>query len=149
VIVDSSALLSVIFREEGHQEILRCLLDDPAPGIGAPTLAETGIVLEARLGSSSRGILERFLDEVGVQEIPFGELHWREAVDAYRRYGKGRHAASLNFGDCMTYAVAVLAGEPLLFIGDDFAQTDLTDAPRRAGPPGAPGRRSARGPGPV
>ena len=128
MIVDSSALLSVLFREEGHEEILRRLLDDPGPAVGAPTLAETGIVLEARLGPSARGLLERFLDEVGIQEIPFGELHWREAVDAYRRYGRGRHPASLNFGDCMTYAVAALAGEALLFIGDDFAETELVDA---------------------
>ncbi len=128
MIVDSSALLSVLFREEGYEEILKCLLDDPGPAVGAPTLAETGIVLEARLGPSARGLLERFLDEVGMQEIPFGELHWREAVDAYRRYGKGRHPASLNFGDCMTYAVAALAGEPLLFVGDDFSRTDVSDA---------------------
>ena len=63
-----------------------------------------------------------------MQEVPFGELHWREAVDAYRRYGKGRHPAALNFGDCMTYAVASLAGEPLLFIGEDFSLTDLEPA---------------------
>jgi hypothetical protein len=54
-----------------------------------------------------------------------GEIHWREAVDAFRRYGKGRHRAALNFGDCMTYATARLAGESLSFIGDDFALTDL------------------------
>ena len=130
MIVDSSALLCVLFREEGHDDLLRCLLDDPGPAVGAPTLAETGIVLEVRLGPSARGFLERFLDEVGIQEVPFGELHWREAVDAYRRYGKGRHPAALNFGDCMTYAVAALAGEPLLFTGDDFMKTDLTDARR-------------------
>ena len=128
MIVDSSALLCVLFRGEGHEDMLRRMLDDPGPAVGAPTLAETGIVLEARLGASARGLLERFLDEVGVQEIPFGELHWREAVDAYRRYGKGRHAAALNYGDCMTYAVAALAGEPLLFSGDDFTKTDLTPA---------------------
>jgi ribonuclease VapC len=133
MIVDSSALLSVLFREEGHEEILRRLLDDPGPAVGAPTLAETGIVLEARLGPSARGLLERFLDEVGIQEIPFGELHWREAVDAYRRYGKGRHPASLNFGDCMTYAVAALAGEALLFVGDDFTRTELIDARSSSG----------------
>jgi ribonuclease VapC len=70
-------------------------------------------------------MLERLLDEFAIEEIPFGEVHWRETVDAYRRYGKGRHAAALNFGDCMTYAVAKLAGEPLLFTGRDFALTDV------------------------
>lgn len=128
MIVDSSAILCVLFRENGHEGVLQKLLDDPGPAVGAPTLAETGIVLTARLGPSARGLLERFLDETGVQEVPFGELHWREAVDAYRRYGKGRHPAALNFGDCMTYAVAALSGEPLLFTGADFEQTDLEPA---------------------
>lgn len=128
MIVDSSAILSVLFREEGYETLLERLVDDPGPAAGAPALAETGIVLTARLGSGARGILERFLDEVGIQEVPFGELHWREAVDAYRRYGKGRHPAALNFGDCMTYAVASLAGEPLLYVGDDFSLTDLAPA---------------------
>jgi ribonuclease VapC len=128
VIVDSSAILSVLFREEGYETLLERLVDDPGPAAGVPTLAETGIVLTARLGSGARGILERFLDEIGIQEVPFGELHWREAVDAYRRYGKGRHPAALNFGDCMTYAVASLAGEPLLYVGDDFSLTDLAPA---------------------
>lgn len=125
MIVDSSAILCVLFREDGHEKVLERLLADPGPAAGAPTLAETGIVLAARLGPAARGLLERFLDELGVQEVPFGEVHWREAVDAHRRYGKGRHPAALNFGDCMTYAVAALAGEPLLFTGEDFAQTDL------------------------
>jgi ribonuclease VapC len=66
------------------------------------------------------------LDELDIQEVPFGEIHWREAVDAYRRFGKGRHPPALNFGDCMAYAVARPAGEPLLFVGDDFALTDVT-----------------------
>jgi ribonuclease VapC len=57
--------------------------------------------------------------------IPFGEAHWRSAVDAYLRYGKGRHRAALNFGDCMAYAVAKLAQQPLLCAGADFAKTDL------------------------
>lgn len=95
---------------------------------GAPTLAETGIVLHARLGETSRGLLERILDELGIQEIPFGEIHWREAVDAFRRFGKGRHPAGLNFGECLTYAAAKLASEPLLFVGEDFTRTDLDPA---------------------
>ena len=70
-------------------------------------------------------MLERMLDELHIQEIPFGEIQWREAVDAFRRYGKGRHPAGLNFGDCMTYATARLAGEELAFTGSDFTRTDL------------------------
>jgi ribonuclease VapC len=125
MIVDSSALLAVIFREPGYEAILHRLGSAELVAAGTPTLAQTGIVLHARLGPDAAGLLERFLDEFAIQEIPFGELHWREAVDAFRRYGRGRHAARLNFGDCMTYATAALSGEPLLFVGDDFRQTDL------------------------
>ena len=124
MIVDTSVLLAIAFREPGWEDLLDRLAGAGAVAAGTPTLAETGIVLTARLGRAADGVLERLIDELGVQEIPFGEIHWREAVDAFRRYGKGRHHAALNFGDCMTYAVARLAGEPLLFVGDDFARTD-------------------------
>ena len=125
MIVDSSALLAVVFQEPGFEELLAKMESADAVAAGAPTLAETGIVLAARLGPRGDGILERLLDELGVQEVPFGEVHWREAVEAYRLFGKGRHPAALNFGDCMTYATARLSGEELLFVGDDFGLTDL------------------------
>jgi ribonuclease VapC len=127
VIVDSSVLLAVVFREPGYEELIAQFDAADVLAAGTPTLAEAGIVLSARLGARAHGLLERLLDEFAIQEIPFGELHWREAVDAYRRYGKGRHRAGLNFGDCMTYATARLAGERLLYVGDDFAATDLND----------------------
>jgi ribonuclease VapC len=125
MILDSSALLAIVFKEPGFEAILDRIAAAPGVAAGTPTLAETGVVLHARLGGNAAGLLERMLDELDVQELPFGELHWREAADAYRRFGKGRHLAALNFGDCMTYAVASLSGEPLLFVGDDFSQTDL------------------------
>jgi ribonuclease VapC len=127
VIVDTSVLLAIVFQEPGHERLIDELLAADAVAAGTPTLAETGIVLSARLGSAAHGLVERLLDEFAIQEIPFGELHWREAVGAFRRYGKGRHPARLNFGDCMTYASAKLSGEPLLFVGDDFALTDVND----------------------
>ena len=128
MILDTSALLAIVFREPGFEDLLERIRRAPAVAAGAPTLAETGIVLHARLGERSRGLLERLLDELREQEIPFGEVHWREAVEAYRRYGKGRHPAGLNFGDCLTYATARLTGEPLLFTGEEFARTDLERA---------------------
>ena len=128
MIVDSSALLAIVFQEPGYEDLLERIAAAPAVAAGTPTLAETGIVLTARLGPGSHGLLERMLDELDVQEIPFGEIHWREAVDAYRRFGRGRHPAGLNFGDCLTYATARLSGEPLLFRGDDFPATDLDPA---------------------
>jgi ribonuclease VapC len=84
--------------------------------------------MAARLGRDPRDLVIRLLDEFGIEEIPFGDRHWREAIDAYLRFGKGRHKARLNFGDCLTYAVARLADEPLLFAGDDFPETDLEPA---------------------
>ena len=125
MIVDSSAIVAIVFKESGYEDLLSRMESAPMAAAGAPTLAETGIVLSARLGEVAVGLLERLLDELEIQEIPFGELHWRESVEAYRRFGKGRHPASLNFGDCMTYAVASLTGEPLLFVGSDFSKTDV------------------------
>ena len=128
MIVDSSALVAVTFAEPGYQELVAKLAGAPSAGIGTPTLAETGVVLAARLGQDSRDLVIRLLDEFRIEEIPFGDRHWREAVDAYLRFGRGRHKARLNFGDCLTYAVARLANEPLLFVGDDFPETDLEAA---------------------
>ena len=128
MIVDSSALVAIVLREPGWEELVVRLGADPAPAIGAPTLVETGLVLSATLGERSRSVLPRLLQEARLTVIPFAEEHWRIAVDAYRRFGRGRHAAGLNFGDCLTYAVAQLAGQPLLFVGDDFSKTDLLPA---------------------
>lgn len=125
MIVDSSALLAIVFREPGFDRLLEVMAGEASAAVGTPTLAETGIVLHARLGTAARGLLERLIDELDIQEVPFGELHWREAVEAFRRYGRGRHPAGLNFGDCMAYAVARLSGEPLLFLGEDFRRTDI------------------------
>jgi ribonuclease VapC len=128
LIVDSSPVLAIVFREEGSDVLIAKILDADLVGIGAPTLAETGIVLTSRLGPTGRSVLERFLDEFVVEEIPFGEAHWRAAVDAFERYGKGRSPASLNFGDCLAYATARVSDEPLLYVGDDFRHTDVRPA---------------------
>jgi ribonuclease VapC len=89
------------------------------------TSAVVAIVLFAQLQRDARSLLARFLSEASIAIVPFGESHYGAAVDAWLRYGKGRHPAALNFGDCLSYAVARLANEPLLFVGDDFAQTDI------------------------
>lgn len=128
MIVDTSALVAIAFAEPGHQDLIAKLANAPSAGIGTPTLAETGLVLAARLGRDPRDLIIRLLDEFSIEQIPFGGQHWREAADAYLRFGKGRHKARLNFGDCLTYAVARLANEPLLFTGDDFPHTDLVRA---------------------
>lgn len=125
MIVDSSAVVAVLLRQPGYQPLLERLAGEEAAGIGAPTLAETGLVLAAKLGLSGRTLLARFLQESRLVVVAFGDEHWSVAIGAFVRFGKGRHPAGLNFGDCLTYATARLAGEALLCLGDDFAQTDL------------------------
>jgi len=128
VIVDSSAIVALVFQEPGYERLLDALSSAPSPGIGTPTLAETAIVLSARLEHDATALLDRLVGAFGIAIVPFGDAHWREATDAYWRFGRGRHAAQLNFGDCLTYAVAKLADQPLLFVGEDFTRTDLTPA---------------------
>ncbi len=126
MIVDSSAVVAILLREPGWEPLLDHLTSaDPPPGIGAPTLVETGIVLAARLGIPGKTLLARFIQESDIRQVAFTADHWAVAVDAYLRFGKGRHPAALNFGDCLTYAISHVAGEPLLCIGDDFRKSDL------------------------
>ena len=125
MIIDSSAILAIFFREKGAEALLSAIVGADVAGIGSPTAAETGLVLTARLQRNATGSLLRFFQETGIEVVSFTDLHWQRAVDAYARFGKGRHPAGLNFGDCMTYATAALARQPLLCRGDDFRKTDL------------------------
>jgi ribonuclease VapC len=125
LILDSSAIVSVIEEEDGSVDLAEALACAQSVAVGAPTLFETAIVLIAREGAAGRASLVRFLDDNDIASIPFGARHWAIAAEAFIRFGKGRHPARLNYGDCMTYATARLADDPLLCIGNDFAQTDL------------------------
>ena len=128
MIVDSSAIVAIMLREAGWEDLVDLIATAASCGVGAPTLAETGIVLTARIGPQTHGMIARFLQESAMATVPFGDDHWPVAIEAYARFGKGRHAANLNFGDCLTYAVARLADQPLLFVGDDFGRTDVAAA---------------------
>jgi ribonuclease VapC len=83
------------------------------------------MLLTAKLRRRAGPLVARFLQEAGIDIVPFGADHWRVAVEACARYGNGRHPAALNLGDCLVYAVAKLADQPLLCVGSDFAKTDL------------------------
>jgi ribonuclease VapC len=124
VILDSSAVLAVLTDEPTSHRLTSVIERATVVGIGAPTVLETAMVLTSRIGLEARTLLARFLDEAGAEVIPFTTPHADEALDAFERFGKGRHPAGLNFGDCMSYAVARLAGVALLCTGDDFARTD-------------------------
>lgn len=126
MILDSSAAVSVIFHEERNLVLLAAIGAAEEVSIGAPTLFETEIVVTGRYGRKGRALVASFLEKNDVSILPFDGRHWDLAADAFVRFGKGRHRARLNYGDCMTYATARVAGEPLLFIDDDFGRTDLT-----------------------
>jgi len=126
VILDTSAVLAILLRESDMDRLLPRLAAAYEVAIGAPTLVETSIVLSRKVGPMSSSLIERFLGELRVEIVPFDLRHWRVAIEANRRFGKGRHPAALNFGDCLAYATARVAGKPLLAKGKDFAKTDLT-----------------------
>jgi ribonuclease VapC len=125
VILDASAILAVLLREPGCEDLLRLITESQVVAAGAPTLVETALALSARMRKNARVLLNEFLREAEVEIISFTRDHYEVAVDAFERYGKGRHSAALNFGDCMTYAVARISGMPLLFTGKDFSKTDI------------------------
>ena len=128
MILDTSAVVAIIREEQGEPRFVKAIEEAATVGIGTPTLVEASIVLVRRMGVVGRLALARFLQERDVVLIPFDEEHFKVAAEADIRYGKGRHPAALNYGDCMTYATAYLADHPLLFTGKDFAQTDLVPA---------------------
>ena len=125
MIVDSSALLAIFFDEPERDEFLGKIGAAAVVGVGAPTLAETAIVIAARVGDAGVQQLARLIERADAVVVPFDAVHWQVAADAWMRFGRGRHTAGLNLGDCLTYATARIAARPLLFKGDDFDQTDL------------------------
>jgi ribonuclease VapC len=125
MIVDSSAAIAVILDEDGSDHLVKLLMLEKQVGIGTPSLTETGMVLSRRLGPDWERLVAEFRDTFRVAEIPFLATHWIVAVEAFDQFGKGRHPAKLNFGDCLSYAVARVENRPLLFVGNDFGQTDI------------------------
>jgi ribonuclease VapC len=126
LILDTSVLVAIVLDEPDRVELSRRIAKSETVLVGAPTLVEAGMVLSSRLGESSGELLANALAALGAIVVDFGADHGREAISAWLRFGKGRHPAGLNFGDCLTYAVARVAGQPLLAKGGDFALTDLT-----------------------
>jgi ribonuclease VapC len=126
VTIDSSALIAILFGEAGYLELVDKILEADHPRVGAPTLAETSIVFAARARKAASKVVDGLIDELGISVVPFGEPEWHVAREAYVRFGRGRHPASLNFGDCLAYATARAAKDTLLFVGRDLSKTDIT-----------------------
>lgn len=128
MILDSSAIIAILFAEPGYQDLVDRILEADRAAVGAPTLAETGLVFVGRGGGRNADPVERLIEELGVSVVPFGTAEWSIAVDAFRRFGRGRHPAALNFGDCLSYATAKSSRDTLLFVGNDFSRTDIKPA---------------------
>lgn len=125
MILDASALVALVVGEPEFETIRETMSTAGDLAVGAPTLFEAAMVLRSRLGAAGRTLLDASTAQFEVDVVPFDAQHWPVALDAFTRFGKGRHPAGLNFGDCLAYAIARVAGEPLLCVGGDFAQTDL------------------------
>lgn len=125
MVVDTSALVAILFAESTAERLMEAILAAPRPIVSAASLVEVGIVAIARHGEASERELNSLLRQLRLQIIPVTADHAERALGAFRRFGKGRHPAGLNYGDCFSYALASITGEPLLFVGDDFARTDV------------------------
>jgi ribonuclease VapC len=128
VTVDTSALIAVLFAEPGYLDIVDRILSADHARIGAPTLAETNLVFAGRRRTAAADEVAEIVKELAITVVPFGEAECRAAVAAFQRFGRGRHKAALNFGDCLAYASAAAAGDSLLYVGDDFTHTDIVRA---------------------
>ena len=125
MIVDTSAVLAILFKEPDAERFARAITRSPTRRMSAATLLETSIVLESRSGPAAGYELDAFLEEAGIELEPVTPEQAQAARRAWRRFGKGNHPAGLNFGDCFAYALAEATREPLLFKGGDFELTDI------------------------
>jgi ribonuclease VapC len=128
MILDTSAVLAILFEEPEAPHFAYIIGDAESCTISAATFVEISIIVEARKGDAGIRMWELFFREAGIAVEAITEEHARTASRAWSKFGKGRHSAGLNFGDCFSYALAKIADEPLLFKGDDFARTDITPA---------------------
>lgn len=125
MVVDTSAVLALLLDEPEAETFRVALEDDDTRLVSAATLLETALVIEARKGEAGGRELDLLVHKAAITIVPLDEEQVSEARRAWRRFGRGRHAAALNFGDLFAYALARTSGEPLLFKGDDFARTDV------------------------
>jgi ribonuclease VapC len=125
MVIDTSALVAIFFVEPEREHFLEAIAAAENRLLSAASVLETGMVLEGRQGEAAGREFDLFVVRANLQVVPVDAEQADIARSAWRKYGKGRHAAGLNFGDCFAYALAKTTGEPLLAKGDDFSQTDI------------------------
>src|ERR1700722_18832582 len=128
MIIDTSVLIALLEQEPEAQRLAPAIAPAPERSLSAANLLEAGIVMQARRGDEGARDLDLLLAKLNVEIVPFTARQADIARKAFRRYGRGRHNAELNFGDCCAYALAKDESEPLLFKGDDFSETDVAIA---------------------
>jgi len=133
MVIDTSALIAILQQEPEAGPYSRAIGSDPVRLISSVSALEAAIVIESRKGLPGGRDLDLLLHEANAEVVPFTVQQFEIARGAYRRFGKGRHPAALNFGDCCTYALAKVSGEALLAKGNDFPQTDVHLASLDAG----------------
>ena len=128
MVLDTSAIMAILFDEPEREALNLKIAAADQRLISAPTLVECSLVVEARKQSLGRAELELFVYTAELLVVPFDQAQADLATVAWRSYGKGRHPASLNLGDCFAYALAKARDQPLLFKGNDFSKTDISRA---------------------
>jgi ribonuclease VapC len=125
MVVDTSALTAILFGEPETESFVQALVNDPKRMMSAFNILESAIVVEAKKGEAGGRELDLLVHRARIEIIPLNGDQVELALAAWRKYGKGNHPAGLNIGDCCAYALAKHSGEPLLFKGEDFSQTDI------------------------
>lgn len=129
MVIDASALIAILTGEADGRVLIAAIEAADRRRLSVATFVETSIVIESRMGAEGLRDLDRFVAVSGVEVAPVDREQGDLARLAYSRFGKGRHRAALNYGDCFAYALAKATGEPLLCKGNDFALTDLELVP--------------------
>jgi ribonuclease VapC len=127
MVVDTSALTAILLDEPEALAFASCISGTPRPAISAVSYVEFGLIAAARRGYG-RTDVDQAMARLGLEVVEVSPAQAQLAVEAFVRYGKGRHPARLNYGDCFAYALAKERGQPLLYKGQDFARTDVTPA---------------------
>ena len=128
MVIDTSAVIACLLDEPERPAFLTKINADSIRLLSMVGFVEASFVILSRRGPRGLNDLAAFLDRADIERVPVDTGQADIAVDAFRRFGRGRHAAALNIGDCFAYALAKATGEPLLFKGNDFSQTDITSA---------------------
>lgn len=125
MVIDSSAVIAILFAEPEAEAMARAIGNDPKRLMSSVNALESSIVIEAKSGEAGGREFDLLCHHSSIEIIPLTAEHYVLARSAWRRFGKGRHPAGLNMGDCCAYALARHSGEPLLYKGDDFGRTDI------------------------